>query len=134
MQLDDCSEESGSDVNSNPDASREIQPEDDLDEAANLEPWVDWIRRCTHEAEACMTKLRIDDWITLQRRRKMKWAQKLTNDAHDTWTTAAIRWDPTLDAHMNAKRRPGRPKTRWMDDIDNLSTNVDTALTTTTQR
>ena len=31
--------------------------------------------------------------------------------------TMALRWDPTLDTRLDARRRPGRPKTRWSDDI-----------------
>ena len=31
----------------------------------------------------------------------------------------AIRWDPILDPKLKATRRPGRPKTRWTDDICN---------------
>jgi len=31
----------------------------------------------------------------------------------------AIRWDPILDPKLKATRRPGRPKTRWTNDICN---------------
>ena len=34
------------------------------------EPWPDFIRRCTREAERQMTNIGIDDWVTQQRRRK----------------------------------------------------------------
>ena len=37
----------------------------------------------------------------------------------DAWTTQALRWDPTLDTQHNTRRRQGRPKTRWTDDIYN---------------
>jgi hypothetical protein len=37
----------------------------------------------------------------------------------------AMRWDPTVDLKFHARRRQGRPKTRWTDDI------VDYITTTT---
>ena len=46
----------------------------------------------------------------------------------------ASEWDPTVDIHMNARRRQGRPKTRWCDDLikhvqqtDDLTSNTDDA-------
>ena len=42
-----------------------------VDDEETLEPWIDWIRRCTHEAEAQMTSLGIQDWVAEQRRREM---------------------------------------------------------------
>ena len=64
-----------------------------------------------------MKKLNLDDWITLQRRRKWRWVARLANTEAEAWTTQALRWDPTLDAQYNARCRQGRPKTRWTDDI-----------------
>ena len=76
-----------------------------------------WIKRCTHDVEQRMKKLKLDDWITMQRRRKWRWAQKLALTDHFDWTTAALRWDPSLDSQLKSRRRPGRPRTRWTDDI-----------------
>ena len=64
-----------------------------------------------------MKKLNLDDWITLQRRRKWRWVARLANTEAEAWTTQALRWDPTLDTQYNTRRRQGRPKTRWTDDI-----------------
>ena len=64
-----------------------------------------------------MKKLNLDDWITLQRRRKWRWVARLANTEAEAWTTQALRWDPTLDTQHNTRRRQGRPKTRWTDDI-----------------
>ena len=33
---------------------------------------------------------------------------------------AALRWDPTQDAELNNRRRVGRPKSRWTDDISDF--------------
>jgi hypothetical protein len=114
----DDNDDNGSDVDSNPPTPEQQQQyDDDNDEASDLEPWVDWIRRCTHDAEARMKKLQLDDWVTMQRRRKWRWAHKMATTTQDTWTTIALQWDPTLDRQLDARRRTGRPKTRWTDDI-----------------
>ena len=66
-----------------------------------------------------MRKLKLDDWIATQRRRKWRWVRKLAKTADADWMVMAMRWDPTIDSKLNARRRPGRPKTRWIDDIAN---------------
>ena len=83
----------------------------------DLEPWVDRLRRCTHQAETHIKKLNLDAWITLQGRRKWRWVARFANTEAEAWTTQALRWDPTLDTQHNTRRRQGRPKTRWTDDI-----------------
>ena len=50
-----------------------------------LEPWVDWVRRTTHEAEARLKKLNFDDWVTVHQRVKIEWAQKLATEDRHTW-------------------------------------------------
>ena len=86
-------------------------------DASDSDSWVDWIRRCAHEVEARMQRMKLDDWITMQRRRKWRCAGKIAQTSFNEWIAMAIRWDPTLDLQLNARRRPGRPKTRWTDDI-----------------
>jgi len=88
--------------------------DDDLDE---LEPWSDWVKRCTHDVERRMRTLKLDDWKVMLRRRRWRWARKISEMPLDDWTAMATRWDPTLDIHINTRRRQGRPKTRWSDDI-----------------
>ena len=87
------------------------------DEATELEPWTDWIQRCTHDVETRMKRLKLDDWITLQRRRKWRWARKVAMTEENNWMVLALQWDPTLDNQLSSGRRQGRPKTRWLDDI-----------------
>ena len=105
------------DVDSAPSTPRiPPQPSDDND-TTNLEPWV---RRCTHDAEARMKKLNLDDWIAMHRRRKWAWAHRVAiADTSLDWTRTALLWDPTLDTTLRTHRRQGRPKTRWTDDIRN---------------
>ena len=113
------SDASDSDVDSATSATwHHDQPDlDDGDATADLEPWVEWIKRCTHDVETRMRKLNLDDWIATQRRRKWRWVGKLAKTVDTDWMVMAMRWDPTIDSKLNARRRPGRPKTRWMDDV-----------------
>jgi hypothetical protein len=94
-------------------------------DATDVEPWEDWIRRCTHDVEARMKKLKLDDWTVMQRARKWRWARKAALAPISDWIAMAMRWDPTIDVKLHARRRRGRPKTRWTDDI------VDYITTTT---
>ena len=94
-----------------------------------LEPWVDWIRRSTHEAELQLRRLHIDDWVTIQRRRKWECASRVARD-EQTWSHKVLNWEPSqhtrqhhighLHIHCQPQRRQARPKTRWSDDFSNL--------------
>jgi len=109
-----------------------VRPPQDDDDTTEAEPWADWIRRCTHEVEERMNKLHLDDWVSIQRRRKWRWAMKLATDPTDNLTTRALQWDPMLDAQLNNRRRRGRPKTRWSDDICKYIRQMQRAMATTT--
>ena len=61
------------------------------DTETTLESWVHWIKRCTHDAEQGVKKLKLDDWISMQRTRKWSWAQKLALTDEFDWTTAVLR-------------------------------------------
>ena len=80
-----------------------------------------------------MKQLNLDDWVTMQRRRKWGWAHKLATTTHDAWTTIASHWGPTLDTQLRARRRPGHPKTRWTDDsndhLQHVSVHADKNVT-----
>eukprot|EP00973_Karenia_brevis_P043222 5988036-Karenia_brevis.AAC.1 len=39
-------------------------------DTADLEPWVDWLRRTTHVAEQAMRRAGVQDWVSQQRGRK----------------------------------------------------------------
>ena len=100
------------DFDSNPSIPNALPEDTEQDDAdADLEPWVDWIKRCTHDVEQRMKELKLDDWVTMQRRRKWKWGQKPALFDNFDWTTAVLRWDPTLVPQLHSRRRPGRPKT-----------------------
>ena len=64
-----------------------------------------------------MKKLKLEDWVTMHRQRKWKWTQRLATRNATEWTTIIFCWDPTLNSTLRARRRPGRPKRRWTDDV-----------------
>ena len=82
-----------------------------------LEPWHEWIQRCTHEAEERMHKLNMRDWVHLQRQRKWRWAKKIATSVEDSWMLRALKWDPSPQLGLFQNRNVGRPKARWTDDI-----------------
>ena len=102
------------------------QQRTDLDDDSDLETWVDWIRRTTHETEELLKRLDIEDWLTTQRRRKFKWALKVATCNSDRWASRATTWQPNLQrkAAATAARSAGRPRTRWDDDLNSFSRRV----------
>ena len=88
-----------SDVNSEP-----PHPHIPNDDDTNLEPWVEFIRRCTHEAEALVQSLGIEDWISQQRRKKWRWARKVVTVDRHKWNYYTTIWEPTLHSKHNARR------------------------------
>ena len=85
----------------------------------DLEPWAEWIQRCTHQAEEHMRKLGIEEWVAIQRRRKWRFARQVALDKQGKWSLKAMMWDPLSDPRFNPRRRTGRPRTRWTQDICN---------------
>ena len=105
--------DTGSDVTSEPDHDTTVE-----NSTENLEPWVDWIRRSTHEAERRMKELKLEDWVSLHRRRKWRWARKVATSQGSNWSVRALTWEPGHRMPTaNYTRRVGRPKLRWADDI-----------------
>ena len=92
-------QENGSNTSDNDSASTTshqvtIPPPNENDD--DLEPWAEWIKRCTRLVENQMKRLNLEDWVTLQRRRKWRWARKLATKSEFNWETAALHWDPTI--------------------------------------
>ena len=86
-----------------------------------LEPWAGWIRRATRKTEEGLTRLKVADWVSMQRQRKWKWARKVII-SDSSWAARALLWNPEVDIDCDARRRPGRPKKRWSDDMrDSIS-------------
>ena len=60
------------------------------DPEENMEPWHEWVQRVTHEIEESMGKLRLEDWITAQRRRKYRWAGHVARREDSRWSTLLL--------------------------------------------
>ena len=74
-----------------------------VDANTELEPWVDWVRRVTHEAEERLKTLAIKDWITTYLKYKWEWSQKITEMDFERWAYVVAAWEPGLEP--NASRR-----------------------------
>ena len=84
-----------------------------------------------HEAEEHLRIIGVEDWVSTQRRRKWRWAQRITTDSSEKWTFRAMMWQPAFDSRFKARRQQARPCKRWTDDISNYLTSL--TSTTTTQ-
>ena len=91
----------------------ENQKADEATQKPDEETWVDWIRRCTHNVETHMESLRIDDWVSGQRRRKWRLAGHTARRDDGRWSTAVLGLKPEMGS-----RSRGHPTKRWADDLD----------------
>ena len=110
------SNQSDSDDSEDNTGHHDISNSVELPQPEDMEPWADWIKRSTHEAEARMRALHLDDWVTVHQRRKQAWAEQLPTTGTNKWTLSTFNWDPSKDPRLNAQRRQGRPKARWADE------------------
>ena len=121
-------ESSGGDVQSNASEKDIPETQDSESEQNELEPWVDWIRRVTHEAEATLKRLNIKTWVEQARTRKWRWAANvLCRHGEERWARVAFHWDPRMhyDApRPSARRKAGGPRKRWHDEIEKFWTDT----------
>ena len=112
------------------DAQESEDSEDDLADAPDepedvLEPWIDWIRRVTHNAEQNLQRLKICTWIEQARKRKWRFAADLFSNSGDKkWSHISLQWNPQV--HFDtprpaARRKPTRPNLRWTDELRNYA-------------
>ena len=92
----------------------------DTSESTKLEPWVDWIKRTTHDVEEKCKQLNMTSWVEKVRGLKWNLAERVITQDCSRWSRQALAWDP--EHHFSglqpkAQRRQARPKLRWMDDI-----------------
>ena len=109
----DLSEDDG-DVKSNltqESAGQHSEPDEDM-----MEPWGDWIKRVTSQAEKQLERLNIETWVQTARKHKWSFVTKVTHMNHDRWTKKAAFGDPTITT-TRAIRNEGHPRKRWLDDI-----------------
>ena len=115
-------QELGNGDNTSEDSQGE-SPATQNDDGDELEPWVEWIRRVTHNVENTMQKLKIRTWIEQARKRKWRYAAELfSGDGERKWSHVALEWNPQVHydpPRPSARRRPTRPKLRWTDELRN---------------
>ena len=114
-----------------PDDRDDTDSEDPLDAALEedrrdeLEPWLDWVKRVTHNVENSLQRLGIKTWVEQARKRKWKWAAELfTGLGEQKWSHIALEWNPQehCDARRStARRKPTRPNARWTDELCKFS-------------
>ena len=83
-----------------------------------LEPWVEWLRRVTKEAETALRKSGATDWVTEHRKRKWSWAGHVARRNDGRWTQAVLDWRP------QGQRKQGRPAKRGEDDLQTFFKDV----------
>ena len=69
--------------------------------------------------EEVFHKLRIDDWVTSQRRRKWRLAGHMARRRDNRWSHLALIWEP-----VHGRRKQGHPMRRWADELDDVVRSV----------
>ena len=83
-----------------------------------LEPWHEWIKRTTHEIEGDLSRWRVEDWVTAQRRRYYRWAGHIAHRNDNRWSALVLDW-ATEAGTCGAGRVQARPRKRWDDLLEN---------------
>ena len=96
----------------------EEQGEAETKEPLELEDWVVFIRRATNIAEEALAKVKLEDWIAGQRRRKWRWAGHAARRHDNRWSNRVLHC-----IELDGKRPQGHPKTRWRDAIESFFRN-----------
>ena len=77
------------------------------------EGWVDYIKRSAEKVDSLAAQLRMESWVSTQRRRKWRFAGKLAQKEDQRWSKLILDWKPNL----GHGRSQGRPRTRWCDQL-----------------
>ena len=104
--------EAGDADSDNIDNNKDKQLEND-----DLEPWVEYIKRVTRQAEAFMHKHKIQDWVTMQRKMVWRCAARVANQLPHEWPQRVLHWHPSLHTDQTGQRHHGGQWKRWDDDI-----------------
>ena len=86
---------------------------ENLRRSEELEPWVEWIKRATHDVEEKCKNLDITSWVDKARGLKRSLAQRIISQEASRWSRQVLAWDPELHFPglvCKAKRRQARPK------------------------
>ena len=115
-QVDRATSPSGSSSSSSSASSCLATPDDDDNGGQNsfLEPWVEWIKRTTREAEERVRRLHLCDWVDSHKKAVVKWLRRMRGDER-SWARRVYLWEPS---HL--VRRPVGPRKRWSDAAENF--------------
>ena len=93
----------------------EEELEDGCSDRFRQETWVEWVRRTTTIVEEHLHSSGLDDWVTLQRKRKWAFAGHVARRQDSRWSHKVLKWIPT-EGH----RLRGHPAKRWRDSLDDF--------------
>ena len=79
------------------------------------EDWVAYIKRATHSSESLSRQHGAQDWVTMQRNRKWKFAGFVASRSDSRWSQRILDWRPWFRTHCH--RNVGHPLKRWDDTI-----------------
>ena len=96
-------------------SGRKRFPNNNDEGEAELESWVEWVKRTTVEAESLYKEFGGMDWVREQRRRKWQWAGRIARRTDEKWTRRVLDWEPW------GVRKRGSPCARWTDVIRKFS-------------
>ena len=77
----------------------------------DVERWVSWVQRTTHEVRREMHLHGIPRWEDAQKTRLNGWYEKLLRMAPERWAKRAFSWDPI------GFRQRGHPCSRWCEQL-----------------
>ena len=92
-----------------------IEEHNDVDD--EMEPWCEWLRRATHEAEEKLQSIGVEDWVVQQRRRKWRWTHRIATQEENRWSRLVLYWQP----YSGVGRTQGHPCTRLTDQLEDFS-------------
>jgi hypothetical protein len=95
-------------ANSLEDAANKSLHEGSFDPEPALEPWVDWIRRATHDSERLVKEVNLEDWVVIHRRRKWHFAGKAATKSDNRWSTRLFSWVPEGRRMLVDQQKDGR--------------------------
>ena len=122
---DHCTNSTSNDADSNPlqrdtPATPDAHSEDGADSttADMAEPWVEYIQRATRRAEHLMKLHRIDNWVTVHKRKVWRMASRVANHDRTRWTRRVLQWQPDLNPRQRGQRQHGGQHKRWDDEVN----------------
>ena len=79
------------------------------------EDWVSYMQRTAHAVDGLAASYGLASWVAAYRKRKCGFAGRVARQADNRWSTLVVNWRPQSGRH------PGRPCTRWTDDLEQFA-------------